>query len=568
MATFSASDELVSFAAALSGQYEIEREIGRGGMGVVYLARDLRLDRMVAIKTLPPSLAGDHAIRERFLREARTAARLSHPNIVPIHRADEINDQVFFVMGFVDGASLAERLAAGPLSPRDAVPILRDVSMALGHAHRQGVIHRDVKTENILLDTLSGRAMVTDFGIAHVAAAQPLTATGQVLGTVYYLSPEQVADEPVDARSDIYALGVVGFAMLAGSFPFDGALASAVLIAHVIKPAPKLSSVAPHVPAELAGIIDRCLTKHPDGRFQSCAELEAALERVHTDAHAVTSVAARRASPLVSDTEAQQVLRRAAELDLTGARGAPPLAPMVRDRAADAKRHEGFKTAVLRDAAAEAGIAPANVERALAERGLRPQAPAPAPALARDRRAANVVFDLTAQPDIIKGQPSELIYEMVVQGEVREDDYDVMLSALTHHTDRDDLSGTAASLGRALTWAGRTSQKREVRVSVTPRDGRTTIRVTELLKRPVKAMYGAIMGAVGGGIGGAFFGSIVANETTLVAEGLAVWGMIGLLSYLAARTAHDEYSKKRQAKARELLDALAAQTRELARPNR
>jgi eukaryotic-like serine/threonine-protein kinase len=221
--TFSPSGEQASITAALSGQYEIEREIGRGGMGVVYLARDLRLDRMVAVKTLPSALAGDESVRERFLREARTAARLTHPNIVPIHRADEIGGQVFFVMGFVDGDSLAAKLADGPLSPRESVPILRDVAVALGYAHDRGVVHRDVKTENILLDAVTRRAMVTDFGIARVAAAAPLTATGQVLGTVYYLSPEQVADENVDARSDIYSLGVVGYVMLSGRFPFDGA---------------------------------------------------------------------------------------------------------------------------------------------------------------------------------------------------------------------------------------------------------------------------------------------------------------------------------------------------------
>lgn len=562
MPAFSSTDELTVFSTALAGQYEIDREIGRGGMGVVYLARDLRLDRMVAIKTLPLHLANDPLIRDRFLREARTAARLAHPNIVPVHRADEIGGQVFFVMGFIDGDSVAQKLVAGPLSPRDALPILRDVSMALGHAHKQGVIHRDVKTENILLDTLSGRAMVTDFGIAHVAAAQPLTATGQVLGTVYYLSPEQVSDEEVDARSDIYSLGVVGFAMLSGRFPFDGGSASAVLISHVIKPAPKLLSVAPHVPASLAAIIDRCLTKDPDGRFQSCAEFEAALERARPDAVAVTGVGARSPSPLLSDTEAQHVLRRAAELDDTGVRSALQVPPVVRDKNADAQRREGFKTSVLRDAAAEAGIAPQNVERALAERGLRPSASVPARG---DRRAVNLAFDLTKQPDLVRGQPAELVYEMVVQGELDEEDYDVMISALNHHTNRDGLTGTAASLGRALTWNGRTSASREVRVSVTPREGRTTIRVEELLKHPIKSMYGLIMGAGGGGLGGMFFGSIASDGSSIPA-GLAAWGMLGLLSFLAARTAHDEYSKKRQVKAKELLEALAAQTRELAKP--
>ena len=568
MPTFSASDELVSFAAALNGQYEIEREIGRGGMGVVYLARDLRLDRMVAIKTLPPSLAGDPTVRERFLREARTAARLNHPNIVPIHRADELGGQVFFVMGFIDGDSLAGKLTTGPLSPRDSLPILRDVAAALGYAHRQGVVHRDVKTENILLDTVTGRAMVTDFGIARVAAAAPLTATGQVLGTVYYLSPEQVADENVDARSDIYALGVVGFAMLSGRFPFDGALASAVLISHVVKPAPALSSVAPHVPARLATIIDRCLAKNPADRFQSCDEFDAALESVKGEANAVGAAPPRNATPLVSDTEAQSILARAAALnEMTGVRPRPePL--KQRDPKADAKRQEGFKTSVLRDAAAEAGISAANMEQALAEHGLRPL-----PATRGDRRAVNIAFDLTTPATAFRGQPSELTYEMVVQGEIAEDDYDVVLSALTHHASRDGVRGTAASVGRTLTWNGRTERKRDLNVAVTPREGRTTIRVVERLKEPIKAIYGVIVGTGGLGVGGMVFGSAVANAAPwnrgeAFSFGLVAWGLVASLSYLIARAASDEYSKKRQVKAKELLDALAAQARELAKPRK
>jgi serine/threonine protein kinase len=424
MATFSSSGELAAFSGAIADQYEVEREIGRGGMGVVYLARDLRLDRMVAIKTLPPALASDDVVRERFLREARTVARLNHPNIVPIHRADEINGQVFFVMGFIDGDSLAARIATAPLAPRDALPILRDVAAALGYAHKHGVVHRDVKTENILLDTVTGRSMVTDFGIARVAAAQPMTSTGQVLGTVYYLSPEQVTDEDVDARSDIYALGVVGFMMLSGRFPFDGNLASAILVSHVLRPPPPLASVAPHVPASLAAIIDRCLVKDPAGRFQTCEELDAALVRVRPDADAVTAVPAKKPSPLLSNTEAQAVLNRAAELD-----GAPsPVAqrsPMPRDRAADAKRAEGFKTSIIRDAAAEAGIDPKFVEQAFVERGLRPVHER------ADRRAANIAFDMTKPSTWMGGEPQELVYEMVVPGEIDPDDYEVLVSALT-----------------------------------------------------------------------------------------------------------------------------------------
>ncbi|HET9424584.1 MAG TPA: serine/threonine-protein kinase [Gemmatimonadaceae bacterium] len=559
MATFSSSAELVSFAAALQGQYEIEREIGRGGMGVVYLARDLRLDRMVAIKTLPHALAGDETIRERFLREARTAARLNHPNIVPIHRADEMSGQVFFVMGFIDGDSLAGKLAGGPMSPRDSVPVLRDVAAALGYAHRHGVIHRDIKTENILLDSVTGRAMVTDFGIARVAAAAPLTATGQVLGTVYYLSPEQVADENVDARSDIYALGVVGFAMLSGRFPFDGALASAVLISHVIKPAPPLASVAPHVPTSLAAIIDRCLTKDPDGRFQSCAELDAALDRARADADAVAIVPGKLPSPLLSNTEAQQVLKRAAELnDRTGSQPIPFSPAKPRDRAADARREEGFKTSVLRDAAAEAGIEPRFVEHALAEHGLRA---APGSSVAKpDRRAVNIPFELTRRRSRLVGEPSEIVYEMVVNGEVLEEDYDLMLSALSHLTDREGMSGGAASVGKTLTWRGRTPQNRELNVAVVPRGGRTTIRVAAMIQRPLRAIYGACMGVGSLGIGGAIIGSSGGD-----AGGFAAWGMVTLLSFLVARTSGDEYSKKVQTRSRELLEGLAAQAREIGR---
>src|SRR5437868_4835007 len=233
-------------------------------MGVVYLARDRRLDRLVAIKTLPPQLAKDESVRQRFLRETRTAGAMAHPNIVPIHGADEIDGHVFFVMGYVEGDSLATHVRAnGRLDQRTVVRYLRDVAAALGHAHQRGIIHRDIKAENILIDRGSDRAMVTDFGIARFAEAAPLTATGQLLGTVYYVSPEQVSGDAVDARSDLYSLGVVGYLALSGRFPFNAELASAVLIAHVTKTAPPLHTVAPTTPRALADIVDRCLAKDP-----------------------------------------------------------------------------------------------------------------------------------------------------------------------------------------------------------------------------------------------------------------------------------------------------------------
>src|SRR6185369_844350 len=181
-------------------------------MGVVYLAREVRLDRSVAIKLLPPEFAAQERLRDRFLTEARTAARLSHPYIVPIHSVDEINQFVFYVMAYVDGETLAQRVAArGPLPPAQAARILREVAWALAYAHAQGIVHRDVKPANILLERGTERAMVTDFGIARLAHASGETAVGELLGTPEYMSPEQASGEAVDGRSDLYSLGVVGY---------------------------------------------------------------------------------------------------------------------------------------------------------------------------------------------------------------------------------------------------------------------------------------------------------------------------------------------------------------------
>src|ERR1700738_5218640 len=234
-------------------------------MGVVYAGRDIRLDRLVAIKVLPDLVSSD-VVRERFLREARASARLSHPSIVPIYAADDRGGVTFLVMAYVDGTTLSARLRDGAtLASDDAVPILRDVALALGAAHSRGVIHRDIKPENILVDRVTGRAMVTDFGIARLADALQsgaLTRTGQVLGTVAYMSPEQVTAADVDGRTDLYSLGVVAFEAFAGRLPFDGP-APVVIVAHATKPAPPLASVAPQLPPALCEVVDRCLRKDP-----------------------------------------------------------------------------------------------------------------------------------------------------------------------------------------------------------------------------------------------------------------------------------------------------------------
>jgi serine/threonine protein kinase len=217
------TDEFLDLQDALAGEYSLQRELGRGGMGIVYLARDVQLDRDVAIKILPLNLARSQEFRERFLREARTAAGLSHPNIVPIHRVGEAKGFVFFVMSFIEGETLGERLRArGPLPPADAARIMREVAWALAYAHGRGIVHRDVKPDNIMLEAATGRAIVMDFGIAH-GGGQPGSSLDdeRIMGTAHFMSPEQARNDSIDGRSDIYSLGVVGYVAVSGRLPFD-----------------------------------------------------------------------------------------------------------------------------------------------------------------------------------------------------------------------------------------------------------------------------------------------------------------------------------------------------------
>ena len=287
--------------AAVGDQYDIEAEIGRGGMSIVYRALDRRLRRRVAIKVLPPEFAFDPAVRERFRREAQTAAQLNHPNIVPIHSVDDRGGIAYFAMALCDGQSLAQILAGGARPPvQDVRRWICEVADALAYAHLRGVVHRDIKPDNILLDRESRRAQVTDFGIARAAeAGSRLTVTGIAVGTPAYMSPEQaLGDHEIDGRSDIYSLGVVGYQMLTGVTPFVANNTPSMLMKHVSElPAP-ISRHRRDAPPDLAAAIERALAKRPEDRWQTASELRDVLAGRHTPLFAVRN-------PPVADARGQ-----------------------------------------------------------------------------------------------------------------------------------------------------------------------------------------------------------------------------------------------------------------------
>lgn len=277
------SEDLAALSRKFGDRYLIEREIGRGGMGAVYLARDRRLDRPVALKVLPQEYAIVPELRERFLRETRLAAGFSHPNIVPVFAIEETDEILAFAMGYVEGESLAARVSReGPLARREAVRLLQDAAYALAYAHGRGVVHRDIKPDNVMIERATGRALVMDFGIARaitpVVDKPGLTRVGEVVGTPEYMSPEQAAGESVDGRADLYSLGLVAWFAMTGRTAMEGETTQRILVRQLTEAVPPLGSLRPDLPAALCAVVDQCCAKEADARFPNAEALVEALD--------------------------------------------------------------------------------------------------------------------------------------------------------------------------------------------------------------------------------------------------------------------------------------------------
>src|SRR5437660_1245381 len=272
------SDTLIN--TLFDGRYRIMRKLGTGGMANVYLAEDQELGRRVAIKILNDRHANDEQFVERFRREAKNAAALSHPNIVSIYDRGEAEGTYYIAMEYLDGRTLKELIVQrGPAPVTVSVEYARQVLSALRFAHRHGIVHRDIKPHNVLVDG-EGRVKVTDFGIARAGAASQMTEAGSIVGTAQYLSPEQAKGTAVDQRSDIYSLGIVLYELLTGSVPFTGDTPVEIAMKHISEtPAPP-SSVRPDVPHDLDLVVTRALAKDPADRYQSAEEMDADLERL------------------------------------------------------------------------------------------------------------------------------------------------------------------------------------------------------------------------------------------------------------------------------------------------
>ncbi len=359
------ADDTAAVREALKDEYELEKELGRGGMAIVYKARDKSLEREVAIKVLPFSLSFDAEFVERFQREARTAAKLEHPNIIPIYRVGKSGRVIFFVMKFLRGKALSKVIEArGAIPVPEIKRVLIEAGRALGYAHKHGIVHRDIKPDNIMFDEL-GQAIVTDFGIAKAQSGARLTGTGMAIGTPHYMSPEQARAQNLDGRSDIYSLGVVAYQCLSGHVPFDGEDSFSIGYKHIMEelPTPAMETAEQR---ELFAVIQRMMTKKADERFQTAEDMVAALEGMGGVAAAMLSDVATRPTTAIGPRESKAAMASA------------PTTPLPRASASMMRAPSGAAAAPPGAAPAAPPAAPPAQPRASARPAVRPR-PVPRP---------------------------------------------------------------------------------------------------------------------------------------------------------------------------------------------
>jgi serine/threonine protein kinase len=500
-------------SAALAGRYDLERVVGRGGMATVYLARDVRYGRAVALKVLHAELSATLGA-ERFQREIQIAARLSHPHILMLIEAGEAAGQLYYVMPFVDGESLRQKLVRQrTLPPAEVATLIKEVAGALDYAHTQGVVHRDIKPENILLS--AGHALVADFGIAKAvttATDQALTRTGFPLGTVGYMSPEQAAGlTNLNERSDVYSLAATSYEMLLGELPGMWPGDEASRTGRFTDAPARQRAALDRLPAAVEGVLVRGLLLRDTLRFPSPGAFADALS------------AALVPTPRYRSTEADQILARAAELDAT---------QPTTDR--------GLSLGGLQRIAGEVGIAPEHVERAARE--VVRQEPSP-----------------MVRRNPFLGSPTRAVTVRVARGQFTEADAAVMVGTI-----RSTLGnlGNLSMLGRELSWqsmpyGGGTG--RHVYIALRPVSGGTEIRIEENFQQRAGGYFGGIMGGVGGGGMGAVIGLSI-NLLHLQSPGAIGAVVLCHISatYLLARRLFRRHVEKRTAELGQLADRLAA----------
>jgi serine/threonine protein kinase/uncharacterized membrane protein len=515
-------------AAALAQRYELKRVLGRGGMATVYLATDVKHRREVALKVLLPGLAAFLGT-ERFLKEIQIAAGLTHPHILALHDSGEAGGFLYYVMPYVEGGSLRQRLQAAPTLGRSAaLAIATPVADALSYAHRLGILHRDVKPENILFS--QGHPVVADFGIAKAistAGGANLTRTGFPVGTPGYMSPEQAAGlTDLDPRTDVYSLAVVVYEMLVGELPGRWPTEEAVRSGRFLDAPPlhrpRLTEAGGRVEAAL---VHGLSTRH-DQRTTTPGDLIAELNGA-----ALAAPSRRR----YSDGEVQEIVKRAAELEAT-----MPTASGV------------MTIGGVEALAAEVGIAPDVVRQA--ERAMR-STPTPSG------------VEETVRYSAWAGGPTSLLYERVVEGELQEEDYPALVEEI-----RNSLNnvGQVSQFGRSFSWvAGRRgASQRELEVAVSVRGGRTRITIKEGLAPLLGGVYGGIGGGMGGGGLGPIMG-VLGGALHVVGPALVVIVPFWLgTTYIVARTVYRRSVAKRVRELERLADRLAALTAELVPPPR